>query len=145
MAPGFSAPPANAMTMKAQLRIGKQKATIELFENRAPRTAQKIRHLLPIAVPLCHAKFAGDELMFMIPAVMEPEFLKASIEPRDVLYYPIQQTICLFFGEHIVPFGEGPFNVIGKIVDGVADLRRLAELIAREGFQWAQFSKSESL
>jgi hypothetical protein len=127
--------------MKTQLRCGKQKAVIELFEDSAPRTVQKVSRLLPITVPLCHAKFAGDELMFMIPAVIEPEFFKPSIERGDVLYYPIQQTICLFFGDHIVPFGQGPFNAIGKIAEGTADLAQLAELIVREGFQWAQFTK----
>ena len=127
--------------MKTQIQSGKQKAVIELFEDRAPQTTQKIRQLLPITVPLCHAKFAGDELMFMIPAVIEPEFFKPSIEPGDVLYYPIQQTICLFFGDHIVPFGQGPFNTIGRIAAGSADLEQLADLIANEGFQWAQFTK----
>ena len=131
--------------MKAQIRSGKQKAVIELLKDRAPRTAQKIWRLLPIRVPLYHAKFAGDELMFMIPAVIEPEFSKPSIEPGDVLYYPIQQTICLFFGEHIVPFGRGPFNAIGKIADGIADLAQLAEIITCEGFQWAQFIADPSL
>jgi hypothetical protein len=127
--------------MKTQIRSGKQKAVIELFEDRAPQTTQKISRLLPITVPLCHAKFAGDELMFMIPAVIEPEFFKSSIEPGDVLYYPIQQTICLFFGDHIVPFGQGPFNTIGRIAAGNNDLEQLADLIARKGFQWAQFTK----
>ena len=130
-----------ATTMKTQIRSGKQKAVIELFEDHAPRTTQKILGLLPITVPLCHAKFAGDELMFMIPAVIEPEFFKPTIESGDVLYYPIQQTICLFFSDHIVPFGQGPFNAVGKITEGTADLEQLADLIAHEGFQWAQFTK----
>ena len=127
--------------MKTRIRSGKQKAVIELFEDRAPRTAKKIGRLLPIEVPLCHAKFAGDEIMFMIPAVIDPEFYKSSIEPGDVLYYPIQQTICLFFSDHIVPFAQGPFNVIGHIIEGTADLKQLAERIIGEGFQWGQFSK----
>ena len=127
--------------MKTRIHSGKHIAVIELCEDRAPRTAQKIARLLPIEVLLCHAKFAGDELMFMIPAVIEPEFFKPSIEPGDVIYYPIQQTICLFFGDHIVPFGQGPFNAIGKIAEGTTDLEQLAELIAQEGFQWAQFTK----
>lgn len=129
--------------MITQIRSGKLKATIELFEDRVPQAVQRIRPLLPTAVPLCHAKFAGDELMFMIPAVIEPENFKSSIESGDVLYYPIQQTICLFYGDHIVPFGQGPFNAIGRIVDGRADLEQLAETIVRQGFQWAQFSQSE--
>lgn len=137
----FDPSPTIAITMKTQIHSGRQKALIELFEDRAPRTTQKILDLLPITVPLCHAKFAGDELMFMIPSVIEPEFFKPSIEPGDILYYPIQQTICLFFGDHIVPFGQGPFNAIGKITEGTADLEQLADLIAQKGFQWAQFTK----
>jgi hypothetical protein len=140
----FDPTPFIAIKMKTEIRSGKQKAAIELFEDRAPRAAQKISRLLPITVPLCHAKFAGDELMFMIPAVIEPEFLKTSIEPGDVLYYPIQQTVCLFFGEHIVPFGQGPFNAIGRIVEGASDLAQLAELIVHEGFQLAQFKQNEA-
>ncbi|MDX1708031.1 MAG: cyclophilin-like fold protein [Desulfobacterales bacterium] len=127
--------------MKTRIRSGKQKAVIELFEDRAPRAAKKIGRLLPIEVPLCHAKFAGDEIMFMIPAVIDPEFYKSTIEPGDVLYYPIQQTICLFFSDHIVEFAQGPFNVIGHIIEGKADLTQLAERIICEGFQWGQFSK----
>ena len=130
--------------MKTQIRSGNLRASIELFADRVPQTVQKIRPLLPTTVPLCHAKFAGDELMFMIPAVIEPENFKSAIETGDVLYYPIQQTICLFFGDHIVPFGQGPFNAIGKIVDGKADLQQLAETIVRQGFQWARFSQSEA-
>ena len=83
--------------MKTQIRSGNFNANIELFADRVPQTLQKLQPLLPISVPLCHAKFAGDELMFMIPAVIEPENFKPSIETGDVLYYPIQQTICLFF------------------------------------------------
>ena len=137
----FDPSPIIDIAMKTRIRSGKHEAVIELFEDRAPETTQKIRQLLPITVPLCHAKFAGNELMFMIPAVIEPEFFKPSIEPGDVLYYPIQQTICLFFGDHIVPFGQGPFNTIGRIDSGNADLQQLADLIANEGFQWAQFSE----
>lgn len=133
------------MAKKTQICIGRREARIKLFEDRAPISCEKIWRLLPLQVPLCHAKFAGDELMFMIPVVIEPEFFKSKIECGDVLYYPIQQTICLFYGENIVPFGAGPFNAIGKIVDGLADLAQLARLIALEGFQWAQFSKIESL
>ncbi|MGD2097805.1 MAG: cyclophilin-like fold protein [Desulfobacterales bacterium] len=130
--------------MITQIRSGKLKATIELFGDRVPQTVQRIRALLPSTVPLCHAKFAGDELMFMIPAVIEPEKFKSSIETGDVLYYPIQQTICLFFGDDIVPFGQGPFNAVGRIVDGKADLEHLADIIVRQGFQWAQFSQSDA-
>jgi hypothetical protein len=132
------------MAKKTLLSIGKHNAGIELFEDRAPQATLQIWNLLPIQVPLCHAKFAGDELMFMIPAVMEPEFFKETIEAADVLYYPIQQTICLFYGKNIVPFGSGPFNAIGRITEGLADLAQLAELIIQKGFQWAHLTKSQN-
>jgi hypothetical protein len=142
--PVFGLSAITAIAMKTQIRSGKLKASIEFFADRVPQTVQKIRPLLPTTVPLCHAKFAGDELMFMIPAVIEPENFKSSIETGDVLYYPIQQTICLFFGDHIVPFGQGPFNAIGRIVDGSADLEQLAETIVQQGFQWVRFAQSEA-
>jgi hypothetical protein len=129
------------MGKKVELRIRDQKAVIELFQDQAPLSCEKIWRLLPIRGPLCHAKFAGDELMFMIPAVMEPEFFKETIETGDVLYYPVQQTICLFYGKNIVPFGAGPFNAIGRITEGLANLAQLAKLITQKGFQWAQLSK----
>ncbi|UCD82693.1 MAG: DUF3830 family protein [Desulfobacterales bacterium] len=126
------------MSKSAALQVGPYQATIELFEDRAPRTVAKIWQLLPLDVPLSHAKFAGDELMFMIPLVLEPEWFKQTIETADVLYYPIQQTVCLFFGSKIVPFGAGPFNAIGRISAGLADLTTVAELIRQEGFQKAR-------
>ena len=43
-----------------------------------------------------------------------------------------------------MPFGQGPFNVIGRIVDGWADLEQIAETIVRQGFQWARFYQNEA-
>lgn len=133
------------MNKKAELKVGNLKGVIEFFEDRAPVTTEKIWRLLPLEVPLCHAKFAGDELMFMVPGVIDAEYAKESIEVGDILYYPVQQTICMFYGEHIVPFGSGPYNAIGKIIDGYKDLTRVAELITQQGFQWAQFTKLTDL
>ena len=124
---------------------GRHRAVIELFDDRAPLGTEKIWSLLPMTVPLHHAKFAGDELIFMIPTIIETEYTKKSIDIGDVLYYPIQQTICLFFGEQIVPFGSGPFNTIGKIADGFEDLKRMRELILQEGFQRAQFDRQQNI
>jgi hypothetical protein len=129
------------MTKRAELKIGNRSAVIELFEDQAPQAVVKIWNLLPIDVPLFHAKFAGDELIFMVPLVLESEFFKEKIESGDVLYYPIQQTICLFFGDHIVPFGPGPFNAIGRIIDGFMDLAYVAELIRKKGFHQAHFAR----
>jgi hypothetical protein len=126
------------MSKRAALQIGPYQAIIELFEDRAPKTVANIWQLLPMEVPLSHAKFAGDELMFVIPRVLEPEWFKQTIEPADVFYYPIQQTVCLFFGQTILPFGTGPFNAIGRISDGLADLATVAGLIRQKSFQKAR-------
>jgi len=127
------------MGKRAALQVGPYQAIIELFEDRAPRTVSKIWQLLPLEVPLSHAKFAGDELMFMIPRVLEPEWFKQTIEPADVFYYPVQQTVCLFFGQKILPFGAGPFNAIGRISDGLSDLAIVAGLIRQKKIQKARW------
>jgi hypothetical protein len=127
------------MGRETEISVGDRRATIELFDDLAPQTVEQIMKLLPIHVPLCHAKFAGDELMFMIPLVTEAECSKENLEEGDVLYYPIQQTLCLFFSENIQPFGSGPFNTIGRITDGLENLKDLAQTIVRDGFQWADY------
>ena len=129
------------MEKKAVLKTGRYRAVIELFDDLTPLGVEKIWNLLPMTVPLNHAKFAGDELMFMVPAIIETKYTKRSIDVGDVLFYPIQQTICLFFGEQIMPFGSGPFNTIGRIIDGYDDLRSMADLILIEGVQIAQFDR----
>lgn len=131
------------MAKNAHLKIGDRKATLELFDDLALQTTDGILRLLPLDVPMCHAKFAGDEVMFMIPAVFEAEYLKDSLEMGDVLYYPIQQTICLFFGDDIVPFSSGPFPFIGKIAQGFNELHEAAEQIHKEGFNWIRFVGEE--
>jgi hypothetical protein len=109
------------MGKQAEISLGNRRATIEFLEAKAPQSVEKIWNLLPLEIPLHHAKFAGDELMFMIPLVMEAEQSKDRLESEDIVYYPIQQTLCLFFSERIQPFGSGSINAVARIAQGFKD------------------------
>ncbi len=131
------------MSKYAEIKLGNRRATIEFLEDQAPKSVEKIWELLPLEIPLCHAKFAGDELMFMIPLVMDAEAAKDKLESGDIVYYPIQQTLCLFFSDSIRQFGSGPINIVARITDGFEDLKEMAQDILRDGFQWAEFTKKQ--
>ena len=131
------------MSKYAEIKLGNRRATIEFLEDQAPKSVEKIWELLPLEIPLCHAKFAGDELMFMIPLVMDAEAAKDKLECGDIVYYPIQQTLCLFFSDSIRQFGSGPINIVARITDGFEDLKEMAQDILRDGFQWAEFTKKQ--
>lgn len=128
----------------AVLSMGAHRAVIVFSEDRAPETCNRIWRSLPLQGPLSHAKFAGEELVFMIPLVMDAECLKATIEPGDVLYYPVQQTVCLFYGEAIEPFGPGPFPFIGRILEGWSALKEMARRVRRSGGGWAELRRLQT-
>ncbi len=127
-----------AAEKRAVLSMGSLRAVIGLSEDKAPQTCTRIWRSLPLQGPLSHAKFAGEEVVFMIPLVMEAEYLKSTIEPGDVLYYPVQQTICLFYGEAIEPFGQGPFPFIGRILEGRSALSEMARRVRHSGWSPAE-------
>jgi hypothetical protein len=89
-----------------EIRIdaGGRYCTIDLLAAEAPETVKGLLEVLPLDTVITHAKFAGEELILMLPRLFERENMVSSVSPGDVCYYPDRQTICIFYGG-IVPFG----------------------------------------
>ena len=88
-----------------EIVVGNQRARCELLDTEAPRVAERFALSLPVDSFAVHAKFAGDELIVMVPFFEDPENEIFWVKPGDVGYYPGRQTICLFYGP-TEPFGQ---------------------------------------
>lgn len=88
-----------------ELRVGSRAIRCELLEEQAPRICRAFKRSLPLDSFAVHAKFAGDELIVMVPFVAEAENEVGSVAPGDIGYYPSRQTLCLFYGD-ITPFAS---------------------------------------
>lgn len=88
---------------RVKIRIGDQTALATLLEKDAPWTCDTIWNALPVRGELHHAKFAGEEVMFIVPLVFSPQGEEkqtpiAAVEPGSILYWPNRQLIAIFYG-----------------------------------------------
>ena len=70
------------------------------------------------------AKFAGGEMIVMLPFTADPENEILSVSRGDIAYFPEMQTLCLFYGD-VVPFGK--VSVFARVVENLDGVRRVAE------------------
>ena len=112
------------------LQIREHTCRLELLADRAPRTCEALAALLPVDSHLVHAKFAGDEVYFMVPGAWLAENTVTQVAPGDVGYYPDRQTVCIFYGT-IVPFGS--VGLFARMVDGLEQLRAIGPDLWRRG------------
>ena len=122
------------MTKYLKIKFDKEEALAIMLEKEAPKTCNAIWNLLPISGELHYAKFAGKEVFFIIPLVMD--FEKATpvttLEPGSVAYWPNRQFICIYYGklqkeeENVVVFAK-----IIKKLDKIS--KKLDEIRFRQG------------
>ncbi len=93
------------MARAFEIVVGNERVVCDLLEDRAPRVTAAFLRSLPVDSFSVHAKFAGDELILMVPFFADPENEIFWVRPGDVGYYPGRQTICLFYGP-TEPFGQ---------------------------------------
>lgn len=120
------------MGTRFRVRIGSEECVCEL-EDAAPNVSAILRRALPIRTFATHAKFAGHELVVMLPFWTEAEnFIRpeGNVE-GDVCFYPGRQTLCVFYGD-VTPFGK-PGNVLARLVEGKDAMRRAARAVLEQG------------
>jgi hypothetical protein len=93
------------MGAQFELRVSRRVVRAELLEEEAPRICRAFQDCLPLDSFAVHAKFAGDELIVMVPFVAGAENEVGSVAPGDIGYYPSRQTLCLFYGD-VMPFAS---------------------------------------
>lgn len=105
------------------LKVGEQTAVAELLEDAAPRVAQTFWDSLPVDSFSIHAKFAGGEMIVMLPFYRDAENEVLEVQAGDVAYFPDMQTMCVFYDD-VTPFGY--VSVFARIVEGLPGLNRTA-------------------
>jgi hypothetical protein len=118
-------------TQRFELTIGDHRVRAELLDDRAPRICGAFRACLPLDSFAVHAKFAGEELIVMVPFVAADENPATSVAPGDIGYYPSRQTLCLFYGQ-IMPFAS--VTVFARVLpDDLPSARAAGEAVLRAG------------
>jgi hypothetical protein len=123
------------MGRRFHINIGGETVVAELLEDKAPNICKAFESQLPSNSFSVHAKFAGEELIIMVPFFENPENEILNVLPGDIGYYPGRQTICIFYGE-TKPFGK--VSVFAKVVDGLDKLKGVGKNVLKYGSLPAQ-------
>lgn len=102
----------------------------EYLQDKAPNICKAMSDCSPFSSQALHAKFAGQEIIVMVPFYAEPENEILNVEPGDVGYYPGRQTICIFYGD-TKPFGK--VSVFAKVTEGLEELKEVGNKILEKG------------
>ena len=93
-------------------------------------TARRIWEALPITGT---ANTWGEEIYCKIPVVVGPEAdARAEVEVGELVYWPVGQAFCIFFGPTPVstderPRAYSPVNVIGRVLGDATAFRAVRD------------------
>ena len=126
------------MPKRFVINVGGTRVVAELLEREAPVLSQCMWENLPVDSFSVHAKFAGRELIVMVPFYAEPENEILNVQPGDIGYYPGRQTICIFYGD-TTPFGY--VSIFARIVERLDDLTATGDRLLRAGILPAKLER----
>lgn len=129
------------MPKRFVINVAGTRVVAELLEREAPVLSQCMWENLPVESFSVHAKFAGRELIVMVPFYAEAENEILNVQPGDVAYYPGRQTICIFYGD-TQPFGH--VSVFARIVERLDDLKATGDRLIRAGILPARLERIEA-
>jgi hypothetical protein len=129
------------MPKRFVINIAGTRVVAELLEREAPVLSQCMWENLPVESFSVHAKFAGREMIVMVPFYAEAENEILNVQPGDVAYYPGRQTICIFYGD-TQPFGH--VSVFARIVERLDDLKATGDRLVRAGILPARLERIEA-
>ena len=118
------------MAQRFAMTIDGKTVIAELLERKAPNVVKAFVDSLPCETFSVHAKFAGEELIVMLPFYCDAENEILNVKPGDIGFYPGRQTACIFYGE-TQPFGK--VSVFAKIVEGLEHLKPAGRKILTRG------------
>lgn len=129
------------MPKRFVINVGGTRVVAELLEQEAPTLSRCIWDNLPLESFSVHAKFAGREMIVMVPFYAEAENEILNVQPGDIGYYPGRQTICIFYGD-TQPFGY--VSVFARIVERLDDLQATGDRLLRAGILPAKLERAEA-
>jgi hypothetical protein len=115
---------------------GEDIAVIEVWEDKVPQLAAKIREALPFSTYLQHGKLTGDLLLMQTKILADwenmfyPEDLAADADAGStevcgvVSYYGPRQQISIMYGNDIPP-EPLPVSGIGRVIEGAEKLEMI--------------------
>ncbi len=118
------------MAQRFAMEINGKTVIAELLDKKAPNVVKAFVDALPCDTFSTHAKFAGDELIVMLPFYCDSENEILNVKPGDIGFYPGRQTACIFYGD-TAPFGK--VSVFAKIVEGLHHLAPAGRKILKSG------------
>ena len=118
------------MAERFAMTIDGRTVVAELLGREAPNVVKAFTGSLPCESFSVHAKFAGDELIVMLPFYCDSENEILNVKPGDIGFYPGRQTACIFYGD-TKPFGK--VSVFAKIVEGLEHLKPAGRKILAKG------------
>lgn len=106
------------MSRRFAIDVNGHRAIAELLDE-APTVANKFWESLPLTSFAIHAKFAGGEIIVMLPFYADCEHEVLEVQKGDIGYFPDMQTLCLFYGD-VTPFGY--VSVFARVVEGLDEM-----------------------
>jgi len=85
----------------------------EFIRHLAPRTVDAIVKKLPFEG---RAALWKEEVYFEIPVKMGEEKAKANVEKGDLTFWPMGNSLCIFYGKS-QPYS--PVNIVGRITENL--------------------------
>jgi hypothetical protein len=130
LSPGTRKLKEDILLKRIGIRLEKQIAIANLFEDIAPNTCKALWNILPLDLPALHSKVCKFEIMIPTPliAYFEPENMKLPYG-GEVAYHPMRSSIDLFY-DKIRPMTAT--SIIGEIVENLAGLRKEGTKLWRE-------------
>lgn len=115
---------------------GEDIAVIEVWDDKVPQLAQKIKEALPFSTYLQHGKLTGDLLLMQTKILADwenmfyPEDITVDEEAETegasgtVSYYGPRQQISIMYGDDIPP-EPLPVSGIGRVIEGADQLESI--------------------
>jgi len=130
------------MGRRVKMTIGGRRITAELLEDAAPNVSAAFADCLPCDSFSTHAKFAGEELIIMVPFYCDAENEILNVKAGDIGYYPGRQTICIFYGG-VTPFGR--VSLFARVTEGLPGLKPVGRKILKSGPVKARLSLAKGV
>jgi hypothetical protein len=105
---------------KIAIDLGKERAIAVLLDKDAPKTCNLIWSYLPWEADVHHARICKNELIFMMPAIIEMENPVFPV-PGDIGYWTTRQCVNIWYDE-MEPLGKT--NLFAKIVENLEGLKK---------------------
>lgn len=118
-----------------KLLLNNKKAYINLFDEDAPKTINKIKDILPQTIDLHYAKFAGQEVFGMLPIFVNLENARNvnNMKQNTVVFYPEKQLFCIYYGE--LQEEDANVTVIGELKATEEFIDELEEVRYNQGIR----------